>query len=137
MNPSRQIAATAGRTPDRSGKERARRRLNGRLLLLLVGGIALGALIIHGLHVLQVGRQSSAFLREAERAEQAGNPQEAAEFLRTYLRLAPEDTHTMARLATLLFKHRQYGEARALFGQVILRDQDNEEARRRLVDTSL
>lgn len=117
--------------------ERGKRRLNGRLLLILIGVVALGGLIIHGLHVLQVGRQSSAFLREADRAEEAGNPQEAAEFLRTYLRLAPEDTNTMARLATLLFKHRQYGEARGLFGQVILRDPENDEARRRLVDTSL
>jgi tetratricopeptide (TPR) repeat protein len=132
-----QLAPAIARTPDRSPKIRAMRRLNSRLFLLLVVAIAVGALIIQGLHAFQVGRQSSAFLREADRAEEAGSPQEAAGFLRTYLRLVPEDTRTMERLATLLFNHRQYGEARELFGQLILRDQNNEEARRRLVDTSI
>src|SRR5580704_8125396 len=113
------------------------RRLNTRLLLLLLAAVAVGGLIMQGLHAYQVGRQSSAFLREADRAEQAGSPQEAAGFLRTYLRLVPEDTQTMERLATLLFDHRQYGEARALFGQIILRDQNNEQVRRRLVETSI
>jgi cellulose synthase operon protein C len=113
------------------------RRLNARLLLLLLVAVAVGGLIMQGLHAYQVGRQSSAFLREADRAEQAGNSQEAAGFLRTYLHLVPEDTQTMERLATLLFDHRQYGEARDLFGQIILRDQNNEHVRRRLVDTSI
>jgi tetratricopeptide (TPR) repeat protein len=113
------------------------RRLNGRLFLLLIIAFAIGGLMIQGLHIFQVGRQSSAFLREAGRAEQAGDFQDAVGFLRIYLRLVPEDTPAMARLATLLFNHRQYGEARDLFGQIILRDQNNEEARRRLVDTSI
>src|SRR5580704_5021930 len=113
------------------------RRLNGRLFLLLIIAFAIGGLMIQGLHIFQVGRQSSAFLREAGRAEQAGDFQGAVGFLRIYLRLVPEDTKAMERLATLLFKHRQYGEARDLFGQIILRDQNNEEARRRLVDTSI
>ncbi|HEV8000678.1 MAG TPA: tetratricopeptide repeat protein, partial [Planctomycetaceae bacterium] len=137
MTPIPQIASTTGRTPEPAHKHRGRRRLNGRLFLFLVVALGVGALVIQGLHVFQVGRQSSAFLREADRAEEAGNPQEAAEFLRTYLRLVPEDTQTMSRLAALLFKYHQNGEARALFGQIILRDQNNEEARRRLVDTSL
>src|SRR5580704_4870018 len=137
MTPTPQIASTAGRTPELPHKHRGRRRLNGRLFLLLVVAIGVGALVIQGVHVFQVGRQSNAFLREANRAEEAGNPQEAAGFLRTYLRLVPEDTQTMSRLAALLFKYHQYGEARALFGQILLRDQNNEEARRRLVDTSL
>ena len=89
------------------------RRLNRRLLLLLVGSISVGGLIISGLHAYQVGRQSTAFLREADRAEQSNNHQEEAAFLRTYLRMAPNDTQTMLRLANLLYKDRQFGEAHA------------------------
>lgn len=113
------------------------RRLNRRLLLLLVGSISVGGLIISGLHAYQVGRQSTAFLREADRAEQSNNHQEEAAFLRTYLRMAPNDTQAMLRLANLLYKDRQFGEAHAWYGEIILRDPVNEEARRRLVDTSI
>jgi cytochrome c-type biogenesis protein CcmH/NrfG len=113
------------------------RRLNGKLLLLLAAGAVVCGLIIQGLHAFQVSRQSTAFLREAERAEQANNPQEAAAFLRSYMQLAPDDTRTMLHLATILHKHRQYGEAHAWFGEIILRDPSNEDARRGLVDTSL
>src|SRR5580704_15256513 len=113
------------------------RRLNSKLLLILVVAIAVGGLIISGLHAYQVGRQSTAFLREAERAEQAHNNQEAAGFFRTYLQMSPDDTRAMLRLANLLYEDRQFGEAHAWFGEIILRDPANEEARRRLVDTSI
>jgi cellulose synthase operon protein C len=113
------------------------RRLNGKLLLLLAAGALVGGLIIQGLHAFQVGRQSTAFLREAERAEQANNSQEAAAFLRSYLQLAPDDTRTMLHLAKILHKQRQFGEAHAWFGEIILRDPANEESRRGLVDASL
>jgi tetratricopeptide (TPR) repeat protein len=113
------------------------RRLNSKLLLILVVAIAVGGLIISGLHAYQVGRQSTAFLREAERAEQAHNSQEAAGFFRTYLQMSPDDTRAMLRLANLLYEDRQFGEAHAWFGEIILRDPANEEARRRLVDTSI
>jgi cellulose synthase operon protein C len=113
------------------------RRLNRRLLLvLLVGLVAVGAMF-HGLHSLQVRRHSGSFLREADRAEQSGSPLQAADYLRRYLFLVPDDARVMTRLGTLLVDQRHYREAQATLSQVVQRDEKNEDARRLLVDVSL
>ena len=113
------------------------RRFNVRLFVILVVGFAVSGAVIQVLHAFQMHRQSGAFLREADRALQSGKAQEAADFFRTYLLLAPEDTQTMARLGQLLFDQRKLDESRAIFDQLVLRDQNNDDARRRLVDISL
>jgi cellulose synthase operon protein C len=113
------------------------RRLNVRLLVILVVGVAVGGAVIQGLHAFQVHRYTGAFLREADRAEQSRNPQEAVEFLRRYLLLATQDTQTMARLGKLLFDQRRFYESQTILSQVVQRDQDNDDARRRLVDVSI
>jgi tetratricopeptide (TPR) repeat protein len=113
------------------------RRLNIRLLIILVAGVAVSGAIIQGLHAFQVRRHSGAFLREADRTEQLGHRQEAIDFLRKYLLLQPEDTQVMARLAKLLFDQSHFRESQAVLNQVLQRDQNNEDARRRLVDGSI
>jgi cellulose synthase operon protein C len=113
------------------------RRLNIRLLLILLVGIAVGGAAIQGLHAFQVSRQSGAFLREAERAEQSGKPQEAIDFLRKYVLLRTRDAETTARLGKLLFDQRRYKEAQRVFGQVLQQDPTNDAARRQLVDVSM
>lgn len=113
------------------------RRLNGKLFLILLAGVTVGGALVHGLHAYQVHRHSGMFLREAERAEQAGHFDESAENLRRYLLLSPTDADVTARLAKLLFEHRQDRQAQLLYSQVLQQQPGNDEARRHLVDASL
>jgi tetratricopeptide (TPR) repeat protein len=113
------------------------RRLNLRLLLVLLAGLAVAGALIQGIHAVQVRRHSRSFLREADRAEQSGNPQQAADYLRRYLLLVPVDMQVMTRLGKLQFDQRRYREAQTLLSQVVQRDEKNEDARRLLVHASL
>ena len=113
------------------------RRLNVRRLVILLVAITVSGVVIQGLHAVQVHRQSGAFLREADRAEQSGKPQEAVEFLQKYLLLVSQDTKATARLGKLLFEQRRYREALQTFSQVVQRDPKDEGARRQLVDLSM
>ena len=113
------------------------RRLNVRRLVILLVAITVCGVVIQGLHAFQVHRQSGAFLREADRAEQSGKPQEAVEFLQKYLLLVSQDTKATARLGKLLLEQRRYREALQTFSQVVQRDPKDEGARRQLVDLSM
>ena len=55
------------------------RRLNAKLFLILLASVTVGGVLVHGLHAYQVYRHSGMFLREAERAGDAG--QAVAEWL--------------------------------------------------------
>ena len=98
------------------------RRLNFRFLLILVLSIAIGGALIEGVHAVQVRRQSNAFLREADRAEEAGKRQETIDLLRKYLLLSPDDGQAMARLGNLLFDQRRYFESQLVLSQIIQRN---------------
>jgi cellulose synthase operon protein C len=113
------------------------RRLNGKLFLILLAGVTVGGALVHGLHAYQVHRHSGMFLIAADRAEQAGHFEESADNLRRYLLLSPADVDVTARLANLLFQHRQDRQSQILYTQVLQQQPKNEEARRRLVDSSL
>ena len=113
------------------------RRLNGKLFLILLASATVGGALVHGLHAYQVHRHSGMFLSAAERAEKSGHFEESAENLHRYLLLSPADTDVTARLANLLFTHRQDRQAQILYSQVVHQQPGNDEARRRLVDASL
>lgn len=113
------------------------RRLNIRLLIILVVVVVSAGGLIQALHAFQVRRHSGAYLREADRAEQAGKPLQAVDYLRKYLLLAPDDTRELARLGKLLLDQHQYLEAKSTLGQVIQRDPSNDSVRQQLVDISL
>jgi cellulose synthase operon protein C len=113
------------------------RRLNLRLLLILSGGLAVVAALIHGLHFVQVRRHARAYLREADRAEQSRNPQQAADYMRRYLLLVPADTQVMTRLGKFQFDQQRFDEAQTILSQVVQREGTNEDARRFLVDAYL
>ena len=112
-------------------------RLNFRLLIVLVLSAAAVGGGIQALHAFQVHRHSGALLREADRAEQGGQPQEAVDFLRKYLLLAPDNTEALARLGKLLFDQHRFLEAQPVLTQVVQRDPNNAAARRELVDLSI
>ena len=113
------------------------RRLNVKLLLILLTSAVLLGAVVHGVHAFQVRRHSGMFLREADRVAQSGHLDESADYLRRYLLLVPGDTDVVSRLAKLEFSRHRDREAQLLFSQVVHNRPSDEEARRRLVDVSL
>ena len=113
------------------------RRINFKFLIVLVVSVAAFSAVIRWVHAFQVHRHSGMFLREAEREERAGNTSEAAEYLRRYLLLEPNDAATATRLAAMLLDQHRLQEAYYLFSQTIQRQPNNDNARCRLVDIAL
>jgi tetratricopeptide (TPR) repeat protein len=120
------------------------RRLNVRLLLVIVAILVVGGGAVQAIHVFQVRRHTGAFLREADRAEQAGDTKAAADYLKRYLLLVPEDADALVRLARLYRDDKRLGEALALYTKALSLRSDGEsqralvdESRRALVDLSM
>src|SRR4051794_23354891 len=78
------------------------RRVNVKLLAFLVGATFLFALGVHFLHGFQERRNASALLRQADRAAEQGQREQAVAHLRTYLGFAPNDTDALGRYGMLL-----------------------------------
>lgn len=117
------------------------RQLNVKLLGFLVGAAALFALGIHLLHGFQERRNASSLLQQAERAEQDGKAEQAAQHLRTYLGFAPDDTDALTRYGLLLSRLASQPQARAqaleVLEQVLRRDPSRADVRRQLVDIAM
>src|SRR5207237_6464921 len=79
-----------------------RKKLNVKFLGALAGAAAVLGVGVHGLHAYQVRRNASDLLGQATRAEQQGQPEQAAEELGRYLGLVPGDTDALARYGLLL-----------------------------------
>src|SRR5262245_7587378 len=79
-----------------------RRRLNDRLLLWSVSGLALLGVGVHLLHAVQFERLARTLFIQAEDAEKAGELDGAIARLSRYLQFAPDDAGATARYAELL-----------------------------------
>jgi tetratricopeptide (TPR) repeat protein len=74
------------------------RKFNTKLFLILVAGAAVAAAALFGVHYLQYQRIARALLYQANRAEEQGQTERMAGYLKAYLEFAPHDTAARARL---------------------------------------
>ncbi|MCI0640926.1 MAG: tetratricopeptide repeat protein [Gemmataceae bacterium] len=82
-----------------------RRALNLRVLLWTLAGIVVVGVCVHFVHAFQVKRNAGALLEYAERAKEAGKPDQALTYYAHYLALEPNDADARARLALTLDRH--------------------------------
>jgi tetratricopeptide (TPR) repeat protein len=112
------------------------RTLNVRLLFWTLGTIVVVATAVHVVHTLQVRRNASAYLRQADLAFQEGNLPRAATFLSQYLSFEPGDTEALTKYGLTLDQAAKKPATRAravqVLEQVLRRDPDRHDIRERL-----
>ncbi len=117
------------------------RRINYKILVVLVLLLGLAGAGAYGLRRYFVGRNAAERLRQADAAQEAGQPKKAAEYLGQYLALRPGDTEAMARygqlLDTLAASTKERLRAMLVLEQVLRREPTREDVRRRVVDIAL
>jgi len=113
------------------------RTINYRVLLILVGCVAVLAPAIYLLNGYQVKQQSNVYLQHAKQAEEAGKLPEAIGHLSRYLGAAPNDNDALAQMGRLLAETGQWKEAFNVLEQVLRRDPTRTNARRSLAQASL
>lgn len=120
-----------------------RKTLNVKWTLILLGCVALLGTGVHFLHGFQVRRNASMLLFLADKAEQAGELQKAAEYASRYLGLVPTDPEGAAKLGLLLANPvlaktpRAVERAYLKLGDALRLDPSREDIRRRAVDMAL
>jgi tetratricopeptide (TPR) repeat protein len=111
--------------------------VNLRFLAVLLGLTAVFAAVWFGVHRWQVRKHAAGLLEQADSAESQGRPDRAARFLGMYIALSPDDHDARARHGLLLARLADSPRARAAamgaLEQVLLRDPDRHEVRRRLI----
>jgi tetratricopeptide (TPR) repeat protein len=131
---------------DGSGIERARRRrapraLNVRLLNRILAVALVASLVGHFVHEFQLKRNASAFLRQADRAEEQGHLDQSALYLSRYLAYEPNDIDILARYGLTLEKIADAPKMRwtalAVLEQVVQKDPDRRTERRKLIDVAI
>ncbi|MBN2474402.1 MAG: tetratricopeptide repeat protein [Pirellulales bacterium] len=80
-------------------QRRTQRMLNVRLLLGTLIAMAVLGPAAYCWHAYQLGRTSAALLEEAQRREDEGDWQRAAEYLKRYLQMYPDDAEVTVRWA--------------------------------------
>jgi cellulose synthase operon protein C len=115
--------------------------LNRKLLLGVAAGLAAFVLVVWAVHRVQVGRHARHFLDEAARAEEDGAYDRAADALRRYLALRPDDADALGRygraLEHLADPGRNRPRALAAYEQALARDPSRADLRRRAAELSL
>ena len=115
-----------------------RRRLNVRLVLILLVSIILFGAGVHTLHGVQVERSAVLLQQRAERAEKAGNLDEAEQYWKRYLGYEPADTEALIQYGQILDqKAESYGEQlQAMFAleRVLRREPDRTKIRRQVAE---
>ena len=74
------------------------RKFNVKLFLILMAGVVVLGGALFGIHYLQYRRIASALLYQADRAEEQGQSERVAKYLKDYLEFAPQDTAAKKRL---------------------------------------
>ena len=120
-----------------------RRQPDFKFIAWVLGGFVALAVGVHFLHAVQLSRSESLLLRQAERAESKEDPTKAdypaaARHLQRYLGYHPGDTDALTRLgaaldaqAKLSNADKDKAAAYKVLDQVILRDPERSDARRR------
>jgi tetratricopeptide (TPR) repeat protein len=121
-----------------------RRRLNVKLLVILLGVCVVVGPGVHFLHAFQAKRAAKALLRQADRADEEKRPDQAADFLRRYLVQDPRNNDvwvryglTLADLAKSSPSAVTYDKAFQALAQVLRRDPGRADVRRKLVDVAM
>src|SRR6516165_1932678 len=114
------------------------KKVNIKLLGYLLGAVVLGGVGLFLVHLLQSGRIAGALLWQARHAEDKGDLEHAARYLKRYLEFEPNDTEERAHLGRVLAEPKlansYRGRERALFvlDQVVSREPDRHDLRRPL-----
>jgi tetratricopeptide (TPR) repeat protein len=118
-----------------------RRKINLKLVLILLVSVAALGVGVHFVHGYQVGRQSDALRRQAKQAEQDGDRQKAIDYLSRYLGFVPTDTDALADYGELLHEEgkqirsrRELVRAYGVLGEVLRREPERLAVRRRQLD---
>jgi tetratricopeptide (TPR) repeat protein len=106
---------------------------------LIVAAFAIGAILVYGLSVKWA---ANSFLQNAERAERRGDLNEAAESLKSYVRLRPDDIDSMARYGMICSRlggsdRKAGGKALRILERVISEDPQRHDIRRTVARLSL
>ncbi len=115
------------------------RRLNVRSLTTLVAVTLVAGFAIHWIHDRQVYKSINDYLRRVDVAEAKGDYRGAADNLRIYLTLRPNDLPSMSRYALLLSQDEtkatraELDRAAKLIEVILVRDREHPDLRRRLV----
>jgi tetratricopeptide (TPR) repeat protein len=114
-----------------------RRKLNVKLFGCLLASVLVLGIAVHFIHAFQVRRNAGALLERADKAEKDGHLPEAAQYLRRYRVLVPDDTDALARYGFVLSKlaRTPKGAEQVLwvFEQVLRADPGRDDARREVV----
>ena len=118
-----------------------RRKVRVGLVAILITVCVLLGGGIHLLHGYQVRRNAAAFLKHADKAEREGDRAKAADYLRRYIALHPEDIEQRARLelirADLAETPRQKLQATFRLAAVLRKAPQRLDVRRRLAELQL
>src|SRR5262249_53159209 len=79
-------------------------RLNHKLLVRVLVGLAFACTTTHLVHAYQLRRNAPALVQQAERAAQKGRLERAATYLYDYLSYEPGNTEALARYGLTLDK---------------------------------
>ncbi len=113
-----------------------RRVLNHKLMLGIVVSLAGLGLGVHLVHGYQAGRLASTLREQARQAQEQGQTNRAALFLQRYLAFAPNEADALADYGVLLegMARTPYerGRAAGVYGQVLARQPQRGDIRRRL-----
>src|SRR4051812_38665569 len=114
------------------------RRVNFKVLGLLVAVTLVAGVGIHFLHAHQVRRTAVSMLAMAEKAEKDNDPAKAAQYLDRYLTVRPKDNEALANLGLLRGKTAKRPEemARAIrtLDQVLRNEPERKDVRTKLKD---
>jgi predicted Zn-dependent protease len=113
-----------------------KKQLNVRLVLWVLGSVALLGICVHLLHGYQVRRNAAALVHQAARAEQDGQPRKAIKYLADYLTYFPGDTEARTHHAGLLGKQADLASrqrALAIYERLLRERADQPALRRALI----
>src|SRR5438093_1388587 len=119
------------------------RKFNVKLFLILVAGAAVAAGVLFGVHYLQYQRIARALLFQAQRAEEQGQTERMATYLKRYLEFAPHDTAAKARLGKAWAGDEFAASPRTrlrgaeLLDQVLIKEPDQPELRKAIIRVAL
>jgi tetratricopeptide (TPR) repeat protein len=119
------------------------RKFNAKLFLILVAAAAVTAGGLFGVHYLQYQRIARALLYQANRAEEQGQTERMAGYLKSYLEFAPHDTAARARLGkawagdAFVASPRTRLRGADQLNQVLIKEPDHPDLRKAVIKVAL
>src|SRR5437660_1056481 len=110
-----------------------RRKLNVKLIAGILVGLTVVAAAVHGIHVIQLGRNAHRLLELGDRALAEDRPEKASTYYAQYLNFVPDDADTVQKYAQVLDRLAVNGDDRVrviVKMEQVLRVKPNEHALR-------